>query len=153
MALREEMSPEAQNRTWREHVEKEKRSTVLREDYAPNYKKQAFLTDAPNKCLGLPLGHPAYSPTTLTDDDKEVLKKFAEAKQGPQERYHWAQTEAMEVGWSTRPLMEHPKEFFFPNGTCDITQYADTYVKRCNNPNNPNNPNNSNNPNKTLIAA
>jgi hypothetical protein len=129
-AVRDEMSAVAANRVWIEHVEKEKRATVLREEYTPDYKKLSFLTEAPNKCLGLPLGHPAYTSTReLTDNDKEAFQKFAEAKQGPQEKYHWAQTEAQEVGWSTRPLMENPKEFFFPNGTCDITDYANTYVK------------------------
>ena len=124
------MSPVAKNQTWCERIKKEQQLTKIREEYSPNVGTLSFLTEAPTKTLGLPMGHPKYTDVPdIHPDDKKLMDKFEQTKLGPQRKYHWPQTEAQEVGWNTEPLMENPKEFYHPNGTCDITEYADAYVR------------------------
>ncbi|CAI7993860.1 Protein FAM183A [Geodia barretti] len=58
----------------------------------------------------------------------EFLQTYREAQGAPRSRYSYPQTEAQEIGWDTKPLVEQPRNdrrLHHPHVMSEITKYMD----------------------------
>ncbi|KAK3592145.1 hypothetical protein CHS0354_019435 [Potamilus streckersoni] len=102
-----------------ETIMKEQRHQKLYTNYSVNpFKKLHILAGKPN----------SSHDTEEGEEDAHFLKVISRANQEPVKKYTYPQTEAQEVGWITRPLIDTDRtdrRLSFPRKNTPITKYMD----------------------------
>lgn len=108
-----------QNATLCETILKEQRHQKLYTNYSVNpFKKIHTITGKPN----------SLHDTEEGEEDKHFTAVIKRAHQEPGKKYIYPQTEAQEVGWITRPLIDSDRgdrRLHYPRQNSQITKYMD----------------------------
>ena len=109
-----------QNAIWRETIKKELKnaSLTLNTTFSVNpYHKMHTVTEKPND---------GRTNDVNAEEDPYFLKIMDEAAKEPHKKYEFPMTEAQEVGWFHKPLVEsdrHDSRLNFPRHNSEITKY------------------------------
>ena len=106
----------------RETIKKEVKNQRLYVDYSINpFKKMHTLTGKPNS-------------TAITGEaDQHFLQVIKKSAETPVEKFDAPQTEAQEIGWNTKPLIDHrldDRRLHHPKKHTEITKFMDAYWRQ-----------------------
>ncbi|XP_064385742.1 cilia- and flagella-associated protein 144-like [Halichondria panicea] len=117
---KEQVNVVHQNAIFRETIHKEQREQKLYTSYGVNpYKKDYVLAGKPNS---------QYDSAEGTED-QQYLQVYRRAQDIPQRKFDFPQTEAQEIGWDTKPLinpLRNDTRLNNPRRNSEITKYMDT---------------------------
>jgi len=113
-----------QNAILCETIRKEQDNQKLYTNYSINpFKKMYTLTGKPNSTHDSADG----------EEDDAFLKVIKRAHQTPVEKFEFPQTEAQEIGWMTKPLIDGQRidqRLHHPRQHSEITTYMDAYWRQ-----------------------
>jgi len=139
----EQGTPVAAQRIWQEHVLKELRFQVVREDFKPNPSSVSLLPDKPSdRRREVALRQDAAAEQqraellrNLAQQDPQahaqVIGQLERSSALPRAKYPTPQTSSHEIGWDLDLAAVHraeAAEHSFPHTNGDVTAYADAYV-------------------------
>ncbi|CAH1775662.1 unnamed protein product [Owenia fusiformis] len=108
-----------QNAILCETIGKENKTQILYKNYSVNpFKKIHIITGKPN----------SSHDTEEGEEDTHFRKVIGRAHQEPVKKYSYPQTEAQEVGWITRPLIDSDRgdrRLHYYRQNSEITKYMD----------------------------
>lgn len=107
-----------------ETIKKEQKNQKLYTNYSINpFKKMYTLSGKPNSTHDSADG----------EEDDDFLQVIKRAHQTPVEKFEYPQTEAQEIGWCTKPLIEHQRDdmrLHHPRKHSEITKFMDAYWRQ-----------------------